>query len=90
MLKVNTSAKFRRDLRICAKRGYDLQLLENAVNTLRIPAPLPAQNKDHPSSGNWKGHQECHILPDWLLIYRVSEANLYLARTGTHSDLFGE
>lgn len=61
MLKVNTSAKFRRDLRICAKRGYDLQLLENAVN-----------------------------LPDWLLIYRVSETNLYLARTGTHSDLFGE
>lgn len=90
MLKVDTSAKFRRDLKICAKRGYDLQLLENVVNTLRIPEPLPARNKEHALSGNWTGHQECHILPDWLLIYRMSETDLYLARTGTHSDLFRE
>lgn len=88
MLNLNTSTKFKKDFKLCIKRGYNLQLLEAVVNTLRIPAPLPAQNKDHPLSGNWVGHQECHISPDWLLIYRVAGNDLYLARTGTHSDLF--
>ncbi len=90
MLNVIVSAKFRRDIRICAKRGYDLSLLESVVNTLRIPEPLPPRNRDHILSGNWKGYQECHILPDWLLIYRISENDLYLVRTGTHSDLLGK
>lgn len=90
MLNLNTSAKFKKDFKLCIKRGYNLQLLEAVVDTLRIPAPLPAQNKDHPLSGNWVGHQECHILPDWLLIYRVAGNELYLARTGTHADLFGK
>lgn len=89
MLKLNTSAKFKRDLKLCIKRGYDMELLYAAVNILRIPAPLPEKNKDHRLTGNWIGHQECHILPDWLLIYRVSNGELYLVRTGTHSDLFG-
>ena len=90
MLKVNTSAKFRRDTKACFKRSLDLQLLEDVVNTLRIPALLPARNKNHILTGDWKGHQECHILPDWLLIYRVSGNELYLVRTGTHAELFGE
>ncbi len=64
MLNLNTSAKFKKDFKLCIKRGYNLQLLEAVVDTLRIPAPLPAQSKDHPLSGNWVGHQECHILPD--------------------------
>lgn len=88
MLDLNVSSQFKRDRRLCQKRGYDMALLEAVVDTLRIPAPLPPKNKDHGLSGGWAGNQECHIQPDWLLIYRVSGNELYLVRTGTHSDLF--
>lgn len=88
MLNLNASSQFKRDRCLCKKRGYDMSLLTAVVGTLLTPAPLPAQNKDHPLSGNWAGYQECHILPDWLLIYRVAGNDLYLARTGTHADLF--
>lgn len=89
MLKLNSSAKFKKDFKLCAKRGYDLRLLEAVVDTLRIPAPLSPQNKDHTLSGNWTGNRECHIQPDWLLVYRIAGDELYLVRTGTHADLFG-
>lgn len=88
MLKVNSSAKFKRDYQRCIKRRYNLGLLQTVIDTLRIPEPLPDKNKDHILSGDWAGDRECHILPDWLLIYRVSGDELYLVRTGTHSDLF--
>lgn len=88
MLTVKQSAQFKRDLKLCAKRRYDLDLLAAIVDTLRIPAALPPQNKDHPLMGSWIDHQECHIRSDWLLIYRVSGNELYLSRTGTHADLF--
>ena len=87
MMTVNTTAQFRKDIKTCAKRGYSLILLKKVVDTLRIPAPLPLRNRNHILSGNWKGHQECHILPDWLLIYRVTGDKLVLVRTGTHTDL---
>ncbi len=90
MLKLNTSTRFRRDFKACARRGYDLALLQTVVDTLRVPEALPEKNRDHALSGIWSGYQECHILPDWLLIYRVSGDELYLARIGTHSDLFGK
>lgn len=89
MLNLNASSTFKRDRRRCMKRGYDMSLLANVVNTLLIPAPLPLTNKNHVLSGNWIGHQECHIQSDWLLIYRIDGDELYLARTGTHADLFG-
>ena len=66
-----------------------MALLQQAVDTLRIPAPLPAKNKDHNLSGSYYGYRECHIEPDWLLIYKQSDDELKLDRTGTHSDLFG-
>lgn len=88
MLKVNTSGKFKKDLKLCVKRGYNLKLLEDIVNILRIPEKLPDKNKEHHLTGNYKGRKECHILPDWLLIYEIFEDELYLERTGTHSDLF--
>lgn len=88
MLKVNSSGRFKRDLKICQKRGYDLHLLESVIDILRIPDQLPIQNKDHFLKGDYSGRKECHIAPDWLLIYEIYEDELYLERTGTHSDLF--
>lgn len=89
MLKLSTSIKFKKDYKLCQKRGLNLTLLQDAVNTLRIPSPLPPKNKDHNLSGNYSECRECHIQPDWLLIYRVSADELYLVRTGSHADLFG-
>lgn len=88
MLKVNASIKFKKDLKVCVKRGYNLQLLQNVVDILRIPDKLPVKNRDHYLKGAYAGRKECHITPDWLLIYEIFEDELYLARTGTHSDLF--
>jgi mRNA interferase YafQ len=89
MLDLRFGAQFKRDRRLCVKRGYDMGLLSVAVETLRIPAALPPQNRAHALTGNWAGYQECHLAPDWLLIYRVEGNELRLARTGTHADLFG-
>lgn len=74
------------------KRGLNIDLLETVIATLALGEPLPCKNKDHTLTGNWIGHRECHILPDWLLIYRIEEEVLILtlARSGTHSDLFGK
>ena len=89
MLDLKFGSQFRRDRSRCVKRGYDMKLLSAAVETLRIPAALPTKNHAHSLTGNWAGYQECHLAPDWLLIYRVEGNELRLARTGTHSDLFG-
>ena len=89
MLNINVSSAFKKDRRRCLKRGYDMTLLAAVIDTLAIPAPLSPSNKDHALSGNWTGFQECHIQNDWLLIYRIDSNDLYLARTGTHNDLFG-
>lgn len=70
MLNLNQSSKFKKDYRLCIKRGYDLNLLQAAVDTLRIPAPLPLKNKDHSLSGNLAGMRECHILPTGCLYIR--------------------
>lgn len=70
------------------KRGFDFSLLEKVIEKLMIPEPLEMKNKDHNLSGNYAGFRECHISPDWLLIYRHNGKYLELYRTGTHSDLF--
>lgn len=90
MLKLNLTTQFKRDLKLCKKRNYNINLLNAIVDTLRIPAALPLKNKDHVLKGNYTGRRECHIAPDWLLIYRIDGNEIYLDRTGTHSDLFGE
>ena len=89
MLNLSTSTKFRKDLKVCQKRHYDFNLLNAAIDVLRIPDALPPQNKDHGLAGEYTGCRECHLQPDWLLIYRQTDTELYLVRTGTHSDLFG-
>jgi mRNA interferase YafQ len=88
MLDVRYSTKFKRDFKTCVKRHYNMELLQQAINILRIPDTLPAKNKDHNLGGNYSGYRECHIEPNWLLIYRYSDNELLLHRTGTHSDLF--
>ncbi len=65
-----------------------MPLLQQVIDTLRIPDTLPVKNRDHNLSGNYSDYRECHIEPDWLLIYRIENDELFLYRTGTHSDLF--
>ena len=89
MLDVRYSTRFKKDFKTCVKRGLDVSIFQNAVDTLRIPDPLPEKNKDHNLSGNYVGYRECHLQPDWLLIYQQTETELLLQRTGTHADLFG-
>lgn len=81
---------FKRDLKTAVRRGYNMELLGVVVDTLAAGDALPEKYKDHNLIGNYKGCRECHITPDWLLVYEISneELILYLTRTGTHSDLF--
>lgn len=88
MLEVSFTNQFKKDYKICIKRGYDMLLLQNIINILAIPAILPERNKDHDLKGTYIGKRECHILPDWLLVYKINGSRLVLYRTGTHSDLF--
>lgn len=88
MLSVRYSSAFKKDFKTCVKRGCRMQLLQTVIDTLRIPSALPEKNKDHQLTRNYSGCRECHIEPDWLLIYKQSDGELRLFRTGTYSDLF--
>jgi len=89
-LEIVLSNRFKKDLKLAARRGYDFDLLSGVVEKLASRESLPEKNRDHELSGDYAGFRECHLAPDWLLIYRVHEGDLilYLMRTGTHSDLF--
>lgn len=91
MLELVTTDAFRKDLKLAKKRGYNLSLLETVLNTLLEEKTLDQRYHDHALTGNYIGFRECHILPDWLLIYAVNKSQLILtaSRTGTYSDLFG-
>ena len=86
------TAKFKRDYKLAMKRHLDIELLDDIIRMLSRGETLPEKNKDHELSGNWAGFRECHIQPDWLLVYRIEDDVLVLTlvRTGTHSDLFGK
>jgi mRNA interferase YafQ len=88
VLLLKTTSRFLKDLKLAKKRGYDLDKLEAIVDLLQAQTPLPPKNKDHTLTGEWTHHRECHIQPDWLLIYRIDATCLILERTGTHADLF--
>ena len=90
--KFSSTSVFDRQYKKMKKRGYDLSLLQQVIEMLQDGTTLPAKYKDHALTGNWKDHRECHITPDWLLIYRMIEDRLMLVavRTGTHSDLFNK
>lgn len=84
------TSMFKKDIILAKKRGYDLSLLTDVVDTLANGQPLAVKYQDHSLIGKYKGCRECHITPDWLLIYEIDDGKLflYLTRTGTHSDLF--
>ena len=84
------SGRFRRDVKRMARRGKDLSKLRLAIDLLCLGHPLPAKYKDHPLVGDMHGSRDCHIEPDWILIYTWTEkrTHLRLERTGTHADLF--
>ncbi|MDR1588860.1 MAG: type II toxin-antitoxin system YafQ family toxin [Oscillospiraceae bacterium] len=88
--KIEESARFRRELKTALKRGWDAEKLKAVVDILAAGKELPLKYHDHGLIGDYKGHRECHITADWLLIYRYVEdvLVLYLFRTGTYSDLF--
>lgn len=88
MLEVSYTGRFKKDYKTCAKRRYDLGLLKGVIASLAVPEKLPEKNKDHDLKGDYIGKRECHILPDWLLVYKIEGERLILYRTGTHSDLF--
>lgn len=90
MLTIKYQTAFKKDYKRIKKRGYDTRLLEKVVAILAQGQPLPAEYKDHSLSGDYKSCRECHISPDWLLVYEVIEKELllYLTRTETHSDIF--
>ena len=90
MYRIVTTGKSKKDLKTIIKRGYNMKLMDEVVTKLSNGEKLPEKNKDHALIGNYVGKRECHITPDWLLIYEIDNGNLilYLTRTGTHADLF--
>ena len=90
MFEVVLSNRFRKDLKLAAKRGLRLDELNAIVEQLAAGQTLPERNRAHALTGDYIGFRECHIRPDWLLVYRVDgdALELFLFRTGTHTDLF--
>jgi mRNA interferase YafQ len=88
-LTIRQSTRFRRDVKRLQRQGVELVQLETVILALVAQEPLDERYRDHALVGDWKGFRECHIQPDWLLIYRVEGDELQLARTGSHAALFG-
>ena len=90
MLTIKYQSAFKKDYKRIVKRGYVIRLLEEVISILANQEPLPEKFRDHSLLGKYTGCRECHITPDWLLIYEIDgdELILYLTRTGSHSDLF--
>ena len=89
--RIILTSQFKKDYKMAIKRNLPIEKLDTLIDLLASDDILPEQYKDHALSGNWYGFRECHILPNWLLIYRITSNNLILtlSRTGSHSDVFG-
>ncbi len=85
------TSKFKKDYKLAMKRNLDINLLDDVIRILASGESLPEKYNDHQLGGNFKGYRECHIQPDWLLVYSIEDNDLFLVltRTGTHSDIFG-
>lgn len=90
MYTAKPTTKFSKDLKRIERRGYNMALLTDVIKRLAKGEKLDPKHNDHALKGNYEGCRECHITPDWLLIYEIVDKDLilYLTRTGTHSDLF--
>ncbi len=88
MRTVRYASQFKKDVKLIVKRRYKIDRLYEVMKALENEEALDAKYKEHPLTGNYKGYLECHIEPDWLLIYKIDGQDLYFARTGSHSDLF--
>ena len=84
------TGEFKRNVKKCVKRGYDLTLLQNVISILQMKGELPKEYFPYKLMGNYKGYWECHVMPDWLLLWKQNDKELILTlyKTGTHSDIF--
>jgi len=88
MLDVRATSRFKKDVKKAERQGKDLRKLGVIIDSLRDEAALPAHNRDHALTGNYVGHRECHVAPDWLLVYKIDGRFLVLVRIGSHSEIF--
>jgi mRNA interferase YafQ len=88
MLTLQRISQFKKDYKRCVKRGYDIEQLHTAIEVLAKGKKLDSKYRDHSLLGDYRDCRECHIEPDWLVIYHLTEYELILIRTGTHTDLF--
>lgn len=88
MLEIEVSAQFKKDLNKIKKQGNKISKLNEVISLLQKEAILPRKYYDHMLIGNWNGYRECHITPNWLLIYKTDKNIIKLARTGSHSEIF--
>jgi len=89
MLQLVRKSRFKQDFKKLLSSGKDLGKLASVIRALQAQEALPERNRDHALTGNYIGHRECHVSPDWLLVYQTTETELILVRTGSHSELFG-
>ena len=87
-MTINYTTQFKKDYKRIKKQNKNLEKLKTVIELLSSGNALDEKYRDHQLSGKWKGHRDCHIEPDWILIYRLTSDSLYLERTGSHSDLF--
>lgn len=87
-MRISQTSQFKKDIKKQIKRGKNLDKIKGVIDLLLSGESMPPKFKDHPLSGDWKNRKDCHIEPDWILIYMISNEELRLERTGSHSDLF--
>jgi mRNA interferase YafQ len=90
MLILVRTTQFKRDIKLAEKRGRQMSKLKIVMTKLAREEVLDPKYKDHKLGGDYKNHRECHVEPDWLLIYRLTSTEIHFVRTGTHSDLFNK
>ena len=88
MLEIRATTRFKKEVKKAARQQKDMRKLGEVIDLLQAGKPLPKRNLDHALTGNYTGHRECHLSPDWLLIYKIEGSMLILVRTGSHSELF--
>lgn len=87
-MNIHYTTQFKKDYKRIKRQNKNPEKLTSVIKLLLTGQVLDQKYRDHPLTGNWKGHRDCHLDPDWLLLYRITADDLYLERTGSHSELF--